>query len=242
MWLPGSPCARQRRRRQPQGSSRECPQRFVHPRHRRDGLVRQGVHPPRCWTPRPQRRRRLLPGRAEAVRGAASSSTTTPGCAGSSATSATEQRLNRAMHGVDYVIHAAALKQVDTAEYNPFEFVQDQRHRLAERHRGLHRRRREEGGRAVDGQGLQPDQPLRRDQAHRRQAVHHRQPLRRRRTRPASSVVRYGNVMGSRGSVIPFFRDAARAGPVAADHRPADDPLPHHAAAGRADSWSSPSS
>lgn len=32
-------------------------------------------------------------------------------------------RLNRAMHGVDYVIHAAALKQVDTGEYNPFEFV-----------------------------------------------------------------------------------------------------------------------
>ena len=32
--------------------------------------------------------------------------------------------LERAMHGVDYVVHAAALKQVDTAEYNPFEFVQ----------------------------------------------------------------------------------------------------------------------
>lgn len=32
-------------------------------------------------------------------------------------------RLNRAMHGVDYVVHAAALKQVDTGEYNPFEFV-----------------------------------------------------------------------------------------------------------------------
>jgi UDP-N-acetylglucosamine 4,6-dehydratase (inverting) len=32
-------------------------------------------------------------------------------------------RLNRAMHGVDYVVHAAALKQVDTGEYNPYEFV-----------------------------------------------------------------------------------------------------------------------
>ncbi|HWU32887.1 MAG TPA: UDP-N-acetylglucosamine 4,6-dehydratase (inverting), partial [Marmoricola sp.] len=32
-------------------------------------------------------------------------------------------RLQRAMHGIDYVIHAAALKQVDTGEYNPFEFV-----------------------------------------------------------------------------------------------------------------------
>lgn len=32
-------------------------------------------------------------------------------------------RLSRAMHGIDYVVHAAALKQVDTGEYNPFEFV-----------------------------------------------------------------------------------------------------------------------
>jgi len=34
-----------------------------------------------------------------------------------------EKRLLRAMHDVDYVVHAAALKQVDTGEYNPFEFV-----------------------------------------------------------------------------------------------------------------------
>lgn len=34
-----------------------------------------------------------------------------------------QQRLYRAMHNVDYVVHAAALKQVDTGEYNPFEFV-----------------------------------------------------------------------------------------------------------------------
>ena len=32
-------------------------------------------------------------------------------------------RLNLALHGVDYVVHAAALKQVDTAEYNPMEYV-----------------------------------------------------------------------------------------------------------------------
>ena len=35
-----------------------------------------------------------------------------------------QHRLIRAMHNVDYVVHAAALKQVDTAEYNPFEYVQ----------------------------------------------------------------------------------------------------------------------
>ena len=32
-------------------------------------------------------------------------------------------RLISAMHGVDYVVHAAALKQVDTAEYDPMEYV-----------------------------------------------------------------------------------------------------------------------
>ncbi len=32
-------------------------------------------------------------------------------------------RLQMALHGVDYVVHAAALKQVDTAEYNPMEYV-----------------------------------------------------------------------------------------------------------------------
>jgi len=34
-----------------------------------------------------------------------------------------KQRLARALDGIDYVFHAAALKQVDTAEYNPFEFI-----------------------------------------------------------------------------------------------------------------------
>jgi UDP-N-acetylglucosamine 4,6-dehydratase len=34
-----------------------------------------------------------------------------------------QERLYRAFHGVDYVIHAAALKQVPAAEYNPFEAV-----------------------------------------------------------------------------------------------------------------------
>ena len=34
-----------------------------------------------------------------------------------------KERLIRAFHGVDYVIHAAALKQVPAAEYNPTEFI-----------------------------------------------------------------------------------------------------------------------
>src|SRR5690606_36797540 len=34
------------------------------------------------------------------------------------------RRLERAMHGVDYVVHAAELKQVDTGQSNPFKFIQ----------------------------------------------------------------------------------------------------------------------
>ena len=34
-----------------------------------------------------------------------------------------KDRLMMALNGVDFVIHAAALKQVPTAEYNPFEFI-----------------------------------------------------------------------------------------------------------------------
>ena len=34
-----------------------------------------------------------------------------------------KERLKRSLEGVDYVFHAAALMQVDTAEYNPFEFI-----------------------------------------------------------------------------------------------------------------------
>ncbi|HEU5194509.1 MAG TPA: polysaccharide biosynthesis protein, partial [Methylomirabilota bacterium] len=35
-----------------------------------------------------------------------------------------KERLERAMHGVDVVIHAAALKQITSCEYNPFEAIQ----------------------------------------------------------------------------------------------------------------------
>ena len=86
------------------------------------------------------------------------------------------RRLLRAMHGVDYVVHAAALKQVDTAEYNPFEYVQTNILGTQNVVDSRHRCRREEGRRAVHGQGVQPDQPVRGDQAGRRQAVRVGQP------------------------------------------------------------------
>ena len=34
-----------------------------------------------------------------------------------------QERLNTALKGIDVVVHAAALKQIDTAEYNPFEVI-----------------------------------------------------------------------------------------------------------------------
>jgi len=86
-------------------------------------------------------------------------------------------RLARAMEGIDTVVHAAALKQVPAAEYNPFEFINlygatklcsDKLFIAANNFRG--------------------DRELR------------------------FSVVRYGNVMGSRGSVIPFFMNKAKTG------------------------------
>ena len=74
---------------------------------------------------KPRRLVSLLARRAEAVRDGAGLlvATSTAACASSSATCATCERLEMAMRGIDYVIHAAALKQVPTAEYNPFECI-----------------------------------------------------------------------------------------------------------------------
>ena len=122
-----------------------------------------------------------------------------------------EPRLRRALEGVDVVVHAAALKQVPAAEYNPFEAVKTnilgaQNVIDAAIATGVKR-----VDRALHRQGGHPDQPLRRDQARSDKlfvaANNHRgkHDIR-------FSVVRYGNVMGSRGSVIPFFKDRATSG------------------------------
>ena len=120
-------------------------------------------------------------------------------------------RLNRAMHGVDYVVHAAALKQVDTAEYNPWEFVQtnvigSQNVIEACIDAGVRRVVALSTDKASSPINLYGATKLTADKLfitgnHYAAAY----PTR-------FSVVRYGNVMGSRGSVIPFFRQLAQRG------------------------------
>src|SRR6476620_6785887 len=120
-------------------------------------------------------------------------------------------RLDRAMHGVDYVVHAAALKQVDTAEYNPWEFVKTNvvgSQNVIESciDAGVKRVVALSTDKASSPINLYGATKLTADKLfitgnHYAAAY----PTR-------FCVVRYGNVMGSRGSVIPFFRRLAEAG------------------------------
>lgn len=120
-------------------------------------------------------------------------------------------RLHRAMHGVEYVVHAAALKQVDTAEYNPWEFVQtniigSQNVIEACIDAGVTKVVALSTDKASSPINLYGATKLTADKLfitgnHYAAAY----PTR-------FSVVRYGNVMGSRGSIIPYFRKLAEAG------------------------------
>jgi UDP-N-acetylglucosamine 4,6-dehydratase len=121
------------------------------------------------------------------------------------------QRLDRAMNGVDYVVHAAALKQVDTAEYNPSEFVNtningSQNVIDACIDSGVKRVVALSTDKASSPINLYGATKLVADKlfiAGNHYAATHA-------TRFA--VVRYGNVMGSRGSVVPLFRKLAAEG------------------------------
>jgi UDP-N-acetylglucosamine 4,6-dehydratase len=121
------------------------------------------------------------------------------------------RRLERAMHGVDYVVHAAALKQVDTAEYNPFEYVQtnvngSQNVIEAAIDQGVKKVVALSTDKASSPINLYGATKLCSDRmfvSANHYAAHHVTRF---------SVVRYGNVMGSRGSVIPVFRDLAAQG------------------------------
>lgn len=122
-----------------------------------------------------------------------------------------EERLRMALRGVDYVVHAAALKQVDTAEYNPMEYVKtnilgSENVIQASLHAGVKKVVALSTDKASSPVNLYGATKLTADKlfiSSNHYAVDGG-------TRFA--VVRYGNVMGSRGSVIPFFRKLAEAG------------------------------
>jgi len=120
-------------------------------------------------------------------------------------------RLIRAMHNVDYVVHAAALKQVDTAEYNPFEYVQTniigtQNVIEAAIDTGVEKVIALSTDKASSPINLYGATKLAADKLC-QSANHYAAGYETR-----FSVVRYGNVMGSRGSVVPFWKKLASEG------------------------------
>jgi UDP-N-acetylglucosamine 4,6-dehydratase (inverting) len=122
-----------------------------------------------------------------------------------------ERRLSRALHGVDYVVHAAALKQVDTAEYNPFEFVKtnvlgSQNVIEAAIDAGVKKVVALSTDKASSPINLYGATKLTADKLF-ISGNHYAAAYRTR-----FAVVRYGNVMGSRGSVIPLFKKLGEEG------------------------------
>lgn len=120
-------------------------------------------------------------------------------------------RLRMALHGVDYVVHAAALKQVDTAEYNPMEFVKtnilgSENVMLASIDAGVKKVVALSTDKASSPVNLYGATKLTADKLF-ISGNHYSYSY-----GTTFSVVRYGNVMGSRGSVIPFFRELAAKG------------------------------
>jgi UDP-N-acetylglucosamine 4,6-dehydratase len=127
-----------------------------------------------------------------------------------------KDRLIQALQGIDYVIHAAALKQVPAAEYNPTECI---RTNIQGAENVIHAALANNVSqvialstdKAANPINLYGATKLVSDKlfvAANNMAGGHRTQF---------SVVRYGNVVGSRGSVVPLFRELAADG---------DQPLP----------------
>lgn len=120
-------------------------------------------------------------------------------------------RLRRAMEGVDIVIHAAALKQVPTAEYNPIECIKTnvlgaQNVIEACMDTGVKRVVALSTDKAAAPINLYGATKLCSDKLFTAaNNIKGHRDLR-------FSIVRYGNVMGSRGSVIPFFLERLKTG------------------------------
>ena len=121
------------------------------------------------------------------------------------------ERLARAFDGVDYVVHAAALKQVPACEYNPMEAVKTNINGAmnivdAALDCGVKRVVVLSTDKAVNPINLYGGTKLVSDKLFiAANAYAGAKDV-------CFSIVRYGNVAGSRGSVIPFFRNLAAAG------------------------------
>ena len=127
-----------------------------------------------------------------------------------------KDRMSQAMRGIDYVIHAAAMKQVPAAEYNPMECIKTNIHGAENViHAALENNVEKvialSTDKAANPINLYGATKLASDKlfvAANNMAGGHN-------TRFA--VVRYGNVAGSRGSVVPFFKKMIEEG---TDHLP----------------------
>jgi UDP-N-acetylglucosamine 4,6-dehydratase/5-epimerase len=130
------------------------------------------------------------------------------------------ERLCTAMKGIDYVIHAAALKQVPAAEYNPMECIKTNIHGAenviqAALAMDVEKVIALSTDKAAQPINLYGATKLASDKlfiAANNMAGGHRTTF---------SVVRYGNVVGSRGSIVPLFDRLIAQG---ADHLPITDP------------------
>jgi len=130
------------------------------------------------------------------------------------------ERLIQALNGVDYVVHAAALKQVPAAEYNPMECIKTNIHgaqnviqaALANEVEKVIALSTDKAANPINLYGATKLVSDKLFVAANNVAGGHRTRF---------SVVRYGNVVGSRGSVVPFFRRQIANG---CDHLPITDP------------------
>lgn len=128
-------------------------------------------------------------------------------------------RLVQAMNGVDFVIHAAALKQVPAAEYNPMECVKTNIHgaenvihaSLANNVEKVVALSTDKAANPINLYGATKLVSDKLFVAANNIAGGHLTRF---------SVVRYGNVVGSRGSVVPFFKKKIESG---CDHLPITD-------------------
>jgi len=122
-----------------------------------------------------------------------------------------KERLSRAFHGVDYVIHAAALKQVPAAEYNPEEFIKTNilggmnviDAALMNKVRKVVALSTDKACNPINLYGATK---LCADKLFVAANIYGGH------DKTIFSVVRYGNVVGSRGSVVPFFKERAKTG------------------------------